>query len=246
MRIARLPGGREGGGPTPFGALKRVWHGVSPDSGHEADGFALLEVLVATAVLATALVGIGSVLGTELVSISSATNQQVAAGLLNQAIEEVRALPYQIVANGLNTTDATIATDANIAVSGTTPNQTYTFTPTHEAIPHASLSYTQAPLVPHVSATTVDGTAFNIATYPTIDAAATGVYRITVIVSWRAGVIGGVSRISAQTFVYSESSGCLTNTNHPFAAPCQPFLYAQASADSGSSITVTGTILGVT
>jgi hypothetical protein len=54
-----------------------------------------------------------------------------------------------------------------------------------------------------------------------------------------------VSRLSAQTLVFSETTGCLTATNHPFAAPCQPFLYAQSSAGTGSSITITGTILGV-
>jgi Tfp pilus assembly protein PilV len=219
--------------------------GPSSRAERGADGFALLDVVVAIALLATALVGIESVLGTELLSIGSSTSQQAAAGLLDQAMEDVRALPYQIVANGLSTSDATIASDQNISVSGTAPNQTYTFVPTSEAIPHASLSYTQAPFVPHVSTKTVNSTTFTIATYPTIVSGAPGVYRVTVIVSWRPGSLGGVSRISAQTFVYSESSGCLTDTNHPFAAPCQAFFYAQASAGSGSAITVTGTILGV-
>jgi hypothetical protein len=203
-------------------------------------------VVVAIALLATALVGIGSVLGTELLSIGSSTSQQAAAGLLDQSMEEVRALPYQIVANGLSTSDTTIATDQNIAVTGQAPNQTYTFKPTNEAIPHASLSYTQAPFVPHISTKAVNNTTFTIATYPTIVSGTPGVYRVTVIVSWSAGALGGVARISAETFVYSESSGCLTDTNHPFAAPCQAFFSAQASGGSGSSITVTGTILGVT
>jgi hypothetical protein len=202
-------------------------------------------VVVAIALLATALVGIESVLGTELLSIGATTSQQAAAGLLDQAMEDVRALPYQIVANGLSTSDTTIASDPNIAVSGAAPNQTYTFTPTNEAIPHAALSYTQAPFVPHVSTKAVNSTTFTISTYPTIVPGAPGVYRVTVIVSWHPGALGGVSRISAQTFVYSESSGCLTDTNHPFAAPCQAFFYADSSAGSGSSITVTGTILGV-
>jgi hypothetical protein len=201
-------------------------------------------VVVATTVLAVSLVGIDSVLGSQLLSISSTTTQQAGDGLLNQAMEEVRALPYQIVANGLSNTDATIATDPRIAVTGTAPNQTYTFTPTGEVIPHASLSYAQAPFVPHITTKTVDGTAFTVASYPSIDGTASGVYRVTVIVSWRVNPIGGVSRLSAQTLVYSGSSGCLTATNHPFAAPCQPFFYAQSSAGSGSSITATGTVAG--
>jgi Tfp pilus assembly protein PilV len=225
--------------------VNRTGRALRRSSCRDTDGFALLEVLVSAGLLAACLVGIGSVLGSQLLSIGSSTAQQTAAGQLNQAMEEVRALPYQIVANGLSTSDSTVATDANIAVSGSAPNQTYTFVPTGEAIPHATLSYTQAPFVPHISTKTVNATTFTVATYPTLLAGAPGVYRVTVNVSWRANALGGVSRISAQTLVYSESSGCLTATNHPFAAPCQPFLYAQASAGSGSSITVTGTILGV-
>src|ERR1700688_431973 len=140
-----LRGGREGPNPTPFGALRRPRRGPSPDAKNGAEGFALLDVVVAIALLTTALVGIESVLGTELLSIGSSTSQQAGAGLLDQAMEDVRALPYQIVANGLSTSDITISTDQNIAVSGQAPNQTYTFKPTNEAIPHASLSYTQAP-----------------------------------------------------------------------------------------------------
>jgi len=195
--------------------------------------------------LAACLVGVGSVLGSQLLSIGSSNAQQTGAGQLNQAMEQVRALPYQIVANGLSTSDATIATDPNISVTGVSPNQAYTFVPTGEAIPHASLSYTQAPFVPHISTTTVNATTFTIATYPSVVSGAPGVYRVTVMVSWKANALGGVSRLSAQTLVFSETTGCLTATNHPFAAPCQPFLYAQSSAGTGSSITITGTILGV-
>ena len=200
---------------------------------------------MSTMVLAISLVGIGSVLGSQLLSIGSSTSQEVAGGLLNQAMEEVRALPYQIVANGLSTSDTAITTDSNISVTGTVPNQTYTFVPTGEQIPHGSLSYTQAPFVPHISTTQTGGSTYTIAAYPSIDGAGTGVYRVTIIVSWHANSLGGVARISGQTLVYSESSGCLTNTNHPFAAPCQPFFYAQGSAGAGSQIVLTGTILGV-
>ncbi|HLI72563.1 MAG TPA: hypothetical protein VKU86_01700 [Acidimicrobiales bacterium] len=231
----------------PAGALALFWntysHRASDVGG--SDGFALLEVVVATMLLAVSLVGIGSVLGSQLLSIGNSTSQQVAGGLLNQAMEEVRAVPYQIVANGLSTSDTTIATDANISVTGTAPNQTYTFVPTGEQVPHGSLAYTQAPFVPHIATTTARGTTYTIAAYPTIDGAGTGVYRVTIMVSWHANAIGGVSRISAQTLVYSESSGCLTDTNHPFAAPCQPFFYAQGTAGTASGVTVTGTLLGV-
>jgi len=39
--------------------------------------------------------------------------------------------------------------------------------------------------------------------------------------------------VSSQTIVSSPSSGCLSDQTHPFAAPCQPFLYAQATSGNG-------------
>jgi hypothetical protein len=209
------------------------------------EGFALLDILAGVTLLGVSMVGIGSVIGTQLLNISSTTSQNTGAALLNQAMEEVRAIPYQLVANGLSTSDSTIATDPDISINGISPNQTYTFVPTGELIPHASLSYTQAPFVPHITTKTIDSTTFTIAAYPTIDASASGVYRVTVIVTWKGNQLGGVSHISAETLVYSESSGCLTDTNHPFAAPCQPFLYAQSSAGSGASLSVSGGMAGV-
>ena len=165
-----------------------------------------------------------------------------ANGLLTQAMEEIRALPFQFVVDGLSAGDATIATDPNIHVTGTSPNLSYTFVPNGETIPVAS-PYTQAPLDPHITSTVIDGVTYKVAVYPTIDAQQTGVYRVTAIVTWSPH--HGVSSITAQTLVYSPSSGCLTDTNHPFAAPCQAFFYAQSGASPGAGLTVSGTILGL-
>ncbi|HTT87166.1 MAG TPA: hypothetical protein VMF60_07355, partial [Acidimicrobiales bacterium] len=147
--------------PRPAGGLDGPdpWPGDPKGS----DGFALLDILAGVTLLAVSMVGIGSVLGTQLLNISSTTKQDTAAALLDQAMEEVRAVPYQLVANGLSTSDQTIATDPNVSINGTSPNQTYTFVPTGEEIPHATLSYTQAPFVPHISTKSVDSTTFRIA-----------------------------------------------------------------------------------
>jgi hypothetical protein len=198
-----------------------------------------VEVIVASTVLLTAIVAVGSQLGTQFLSVSTSADQQQAAALLNQAMEEVRALPYTFVANGLSLSDLTAEhpADSNILINGTscTTNNT-TIWPTTEAIPCAApANETQAPFVPHVSSTTSAGITFDVAAYPSIDAADTGsgltVYRVTVIVSWDAN--HGLKQVVAQTLVFSAASGCITQTNHPFAAPCQPFLYSTASAGGG-------------
>jgi type II secretory pathway pseudopilin PulG len=215
-------------------------------------GFALLEVAVAASILLTVLTGIGTLLGGELVNVGRSAAEQTANGLLTQAMEQVRALPFQIVVDGLSATDATIATDPNIQVTGHSPNQTYTYKPAGctpspssgcgETIPVAS-PYTQAPFNPHLSQTTIEGIRYTVAAYPTLDSEETGFYRVTVTVSWTPAK--GVSSISAQTFVYSPTGGCLTDTNHPFAAPCQPFFYAQAASLPGNGLTVSGTVAGL-
>ncbi|MHB8681983.1 MAG: prepilin-type N-terminal cleavage/methylation domain-containing protein [Acidimicrobiales bacterium] len=205
-------------------------------------GFTLVEVAVAAALLLVVLTGVGSLLGTELVNAGATGAEGTASGLLTQAMEQIRALPFQLVVDGLSSSDSTIATDPKISVTGTAPNQTYTFKPTGETIPVVS-PYTQAPLDPHLSKTVIDGVSYSVGAYPTIDPELSGVYRMTVIVSWAPA--HGVSSITAQTLVYSPSAGCLTDTNHPFAAPCQPFFYSQAGVTSGSGITVSGTVLGL-
>ncbi|MHB8594404.1 MAG: hypothetical protein ACYDB3_08765, partial [Acidimicrobiales bacterium] len=202
-------------------------------------------MIIASAVLLISVVSVGSVLGVQFLSISTSTSQQAAEGLMNQAMEEVRALPYTFVSTGLSLGDSTVTGDHNILVQGqtcTTNDSAIWSTP--ETIPcAASATPTQAPFVPHISTTTspVDGTTFSVAAYPSIDAADTGtgpnVYRVTIIVSWNS-TQPGPKQVSAETLVYSASSGCLTQTNHPFAAPCQPFLYAGGST-SGGSINVT-------
>src|SRR5579863_7584935 len=74
-------------------------------------GFALLEVITAVTVLTLTLTGISAVLATQLVSVQASTAQQTANGYLTQAMEEVRALPYQFVVDGLSSSDSTILTD---------------------------------------------------------------------------------------------------------------------------------------
>ena len=69
-------------------------------------------------------------------------------------------------------------------MTGSAPNQVYTFSLTGETIPHGALSYTQAPFVPHSSVTTIDNVAFTVSAYPTNVTGVAGAYRVTIVVSW--------------------------------------------------------------
>src|SRR5207248_1056912 len=70
------------------------------------------------------------------------------------------------------------------------------------------------------------------------------VFRVTVVVTWNNPAVRGTyARMQTQSLFFSPT-GCLSTATHPFAAPCQPFLYARGTVPQGS-ITVTGTIQGI-
>ena len=210
--------------------------------------------MIAITVLTTAMVGIGSVLGTQMLSVTSSSTWKVATDLLNQAMEEVRALPDSTLASGitdLTSCDSSVpggtTPDANIKTSGTT----WTFAPNNETIPHGDLACTGSqpatipPLIPHQTKTTLNHLTFTVGVYPTIPSGlATGILRVTAIVSWKRIGLVGVHQLSAQTLVYPTT--CIAPGNNAYAGPCQPLISAGAGANTGGSIQVTGTIAGVT
>jgi hypothetical protein len=65
-------------------------------------------------------------------------------------------------------------------------------------------------------------------------------YRVSVIVTWTQAGRKGIARVQAQSIFFS-GSGCLSTSTHPFAAPCQPFLFASGSGDEGD-ISITGNV----
>lgn len=208
-------------------------------SDEEEAGFTVLEAVIASTILLTVMSSLTMLTVGSFYLVGSARQQQAASFLANQIIEEVRALPYQTVANGLSDSDPTIAGDADIKVTGSAPNQTFTFVPTGEIIPHGNFNYTQAPLTPHQTTVTVNSTAYTVSVYPTMASGQTGVFRVTAIVDWKDSLHGGMARTSsAQTLIYSPGSNCLSADTHPFAAPCQSSFYATASSGAGA-ITVT-------
>jgi hypothetical protein len=222
------------------------------DERHQG-GFAVLEVLIAATFLVTVLVGIGSVLANQMLSVTSSTSWKVGTDLLNQAMEEVRALPATTLSSGLSdlpSCDSGVpgasSPDPNIKVNGST----WTYAPNGETIPHGDLSCTSPqpsqipPLVPHQSTTTLNHLPFTVAVYPTIPSGTpTGIVRVTAIVSWKRIGLVGVHQVSAQTLVCA--SACIASGNNVYQGPWQPLFTAGAEAGKGGSIQVTGTVAGV-
>jgi type II secretory pathway pseudopilin PulG len=204
------------------------------------EGFTIVEVLVAMMVITIVMTSLMYVMATSLKQVSFAKQREVASSLVDKTMEQARALPYSMIQTGLDDNDVTTSHDSNITISGST----YTYTPTGETIVHGSqngnqtcpsASVCQAPLIPHQSTTTLNGSTYTISTYLTTFTGSAGAYRITVVVSWTRSQVSGVStQVSSQSVIYSPANGCVSDQTHPFSSPCNPFLYAQASSGKGA------------
>lgn len=197
------------------------------------EGFSLVEVVIAATVILIVMLSVGAVLIDSLGSVAFATQSQGADHLLDKTLEEVRALPFSTLESGLYQSDRTIASDPAIS-SGQFQGRTLLM----------STSQPPAPLYPHqttVQQSSTSAGTYTVDVYPTAYSGTgpSGVVQVTVVVSWNRAARNGLgTSISGQTLVYSPSAGCLSPSDHPFAAPCQPFLYANATT-GGGGITIT-------
>lgn len=220
-------------------------------------GFALLEVTVALVVLLLVLTGLGFEMATQYRSVGSSRNEEAGQALLARALNEIRSLPYTVVAKGLatSTVDATVVTPTYIATTGTL----WTFTDpalsgqgTGEAIVHYApkTSLPPPPFYKHKTVTTVNNAAYTVLTFPTkygstvvttdgVKTVATWVSRVvrtTVIVSWHAlGSTGQPTMLVGQTLVFDKTSACATlgSVTASGTAPCQPDFTIGAYAGNG-------------
>jgi type II secretory pathway pseudopilin PulG len=213
-------------------------------------GFTLIELMISVGVILTALLALLYTATIGFTDIAFARQRQGANGLANQAIEQARALPFDTLAKGMSNADLIASTtvgnaayDANIVLNGSC-GAPIVYCYNGERIPQGGASV--VPLVPHQTTTVIGATTYKVFTYVTYynNITTANTYRLSSLVTWANPVRKGVlAKVQSQTLVYS-ASGCLSTQTHPFAAPCQPFFYANALANDGH-VDVTGTIQGI-
>ncbi len=174
---------------------------MSRHSTGEDGGFSLVELVVALAVLAVAVLGVAEGLLSTIVASSLARQRSVATALVSGDIAKVEALPFADLLSGLNPSADALSSDPEIATVVTSTGTTYLFKPTGASIPAASTATSEPPLVPHVS-TVRDAISYKVATYPTIAASAPGVVTVVVVVTWTDSSgdrvsVTGVAEVSA-------------------------------------------------
>ena len=224
------------------------------------EGFTLIELIVTMAVISGVLLGLLAVQTSALSTVTLSRERQQATDLANRTMEQLRALPYDLVAAGLLDTDAMPAADPNITLIGGVRH----FQPPGATVPEPLVTHAVAgcpvpapdpipaicppvPLFPHVQAgalTKIGKVQFTVRSYVTlVNGAPNNGYWLTVDVSWSSAPSGGrTKRVRSRTQAYSPT-GCLKTSTHPFSGPCQAFFDASAGT-TPASISLTSDVPG--
>jgi len=193
------------------------------------EGFSLIEVIVAMVIIAAVMATLAGIVVSSLTTITQARQRQTATALATQAIERLRALPYDTIslANASATPDAT-ATYA-VLDGGLYYLRT--------ALPNLALE--ERLIVNGVSGRasdqTVDEVTYRVHSYVSLAPLTAGgqqAFNLTAIVVYTSTVSRG-ERITAQRSVAFSPSGCLSTAQNPFTAPCQSYFTANAGQALG-------------
>jgi hypothetical protein len=213
-------------------------------------GFGLLELVVASTVMMSAITSLAYVATNAFSTIGRTRERHTADGLLDEAMEQLRALPYDTISLGLRTSD--LAGDPRLIGAGTSASP-YRLAATNERIVHVSNNRVVAPIVPNSSTRTVNGVVYTVRMYLTYfnDDTTTGTFTATAYVDWFSGVFRGATFVRTSTVIFSpaaaaagSASSCLSTATHATAGPCLPFFTATSSVKAGRTSFTTGSTLG--
>lgn len=201
-----------------------MWRRVHRDERSDEAGFSLVEVILAMVIIAGVLATMLGFVVQSLTTIAQARQRQTATALATQAMEEMRALPYDTIT--LN--HATAVPDASAVYAVLDAGKYYLRT----TLPNLALN--EQLVVNNISGrtqdTTVDEVRYRVHKYVTL--APNNSFNLTVLVTYTSTVSHG-QRVTAQRSVAFSPAGCLSTAQNPFAAPCQPYYTANAGQALG-------------
>jgi type II secretory pathway pseudopilin PulG len=188
------------------------WRRKDPGEGEEAgeDGFTIMETVVAVIIVFAGLLALMSTATVGLVDAAMARQRQTATAIANQVLEQIRALPYERVAQGLEVTK--LVQDPSIFPC---PDGEYYFeacpstNPAAEKIVHTAGLADEVPLVPNKGNLGPPdyGNTYTWRSYVTRaqGVPSAGAYRATVVVSWNPTVRRGTTSVRSQTLIHKGS-----------------------------------------
>ncbi|WP_199424068.1 type IV pilus modification PilV family protein [Actinotalea solisilvae] len=200
------------------------------------EGFTLIEVIVAMFVVVLVMASLLGVLVSSIETIAQARHRQTATALATQALERLRALPY----------DQVTQTDGSAPEGGieyVVPVATaYAFRPT-AVLPGVDEPLVVNALSAHWEDQTVGEVRYRVQVYVTRAPTTSGgeqPFNLYALVSWTSAADNGVRRVAERSVAYSPA-GCLSTAQSPFAAPCQAYFTAQSGQALGG-VTVTNEV----
>lgn len=213
------------------------------------DGFSLIELVVAMAIIGGVLLGLVALQTRAMVTVSHAKERQQSTAVANLVLESLRALPWAVVSNG--SLGSAIPADDPYVSGGklTVPGEPITGEPivlNGATTPPLSEILAGSPLLGpdgtnvtrHIDPAT--GREFTARSYVTESALGNGELNLTVIIEWTNSSGESKSTIVRST-IFNTRDGCGSSGNKPFATACQDFY----SADAGStapSISISGAL----
>ena len=193
-------------------------------------GFTLIEVMVTLSIIIVVMTSMLVVFLRSNDSLTLSRQRQDSSSLATQAMEQIRALPYSMLAAGLVPTD--LAGDPNISPSGGGYRLQISSAGINEPLVASGTSSTSAPLLPHVSTRVLDGITYSISSYVT-QASSTSPFTLTVLTAWSSKVSGGPRSMVLRSAAFSPA-GCLSPQTHPFSGPCASTYSGQAGFTGGT------------
>jgi prepilin-type N-terminal cleavage/methylation domain-containing protein len=203
-------------------------------------GFTLIEVVVALTVLLVAFTMVAVAYPAAYKAFATSRERQDASQLANQAMEQLRGLPYATVTGGQRDGDL----DADMSNAKLDPKLVFKsggkyhlFSTSGEVIPAGKTGQLPTPLEPAAHPITEHKVDFRVRAYVTEANESTvnakHVYRLTVAVYWVSTSQHSARKHLVSQSLLSRDNGCGHSQTHPFLAPCQAFLDAQISTGNG-------------
>lgn len=227
--------------------LRRHRHRLLSEREH---GFTLAELIVAMMILAIIIVILIGVQLSAMVTIADAAKRQQATAYANQAMETVRAMPWDTIragnAPGFHTAGGNVdpyftgdtsggivtvdGADYTVRINGDWTSSDEPRPPLFDSV-GANVMVMRDPAIPDVDFTvrayivdSLGGTAASVG--------------LLVIASWTELKTGDTNEIALRSSAYSSSRGCGEVSTHPFLSACQDrFTFSSSSGFASTSIT---------
>lgn len=218
-------------------------------------GFTLVELVVAMLVIAIVLIAIITVQARALTTNAVSQARQESTAIANQAMEELRSMPWDYLRKGLYSGFIVAAggdpfvTGSTLAVNGRSYALKIGSTGSDQDLsnPWPPLFDSAGSNKQSISSPSGNGDVFTLRTYVTADQAGNpNAVGLVVVVSWDRRTDGNTVQTVLTSTAYAPSAGCGDTQQAPYLAACQAHFEATASTSKIDVSAVATSIDGAT